>query len=364
MSILERYSPLTTFRRWWLLKSFRYVSGEYHERAEWELKEHLIRAADAIEQDQRTKAREIWQIVHTKFIDLLPDSPLALPVLLKLELFDDAEALMHQGLSRRPRALPFLEGLSEIAFKRRNWQEAVSRCQITRKRHPASLKSYWIAGASLVELARYDEADAVLVRGMRTLPEAVELFIEYAKVADRRNDLVEADRRWTKVVEDFGHIAGTLGRAAVLCKSGEFDKADETLSAILYRIGNELSVWAEYARVAEHRKDWTEAAARWGSVRKRFPLNPLGYLRCLEPLRQLGAIEQMHTILQEGIERAPDVPELRFEYAMLAHRAAQWDEAATRWSEFCEVFPGREDAARLRKEALDHMAAKVGTDRA
>jgi predicted Zn-dependent protease len=239
-----------------------------------------------------------------------------------------------------------------VAFKRGYHDEAVRRCKTLRNKHPASLSGYWIAAASLSELGRAAEAEVMLARGMRIAPQDVGLRLEFAKLAERRKDWTVALRRWIEVRELCGHIAGVVGSANALKELGRYDEAERLLSDAMYKVGNDPTVWLEHARIAEHKRDWEEAARRWEKLRSRFPMLPLVYVHIVRPLLELGRQADAEKVLREGIRRLPDDPTPFIELAWLAHRRGDWSEAAVRWAVVRERFPTRHEGYERGSEAM------------
>jgi predicted Zn-dependent protease len=236
---------------------------------------------------------------------------------------------------------------------------------VLRKRAPNSTKGYWIAAASLSELGKAKEAEEILVRGIQRMPEDVGLQIEYAKLAERRLDWTEALARWRVIYDTYGHRAGISGAANILTELGRYDEAESLLNGVMYKFGNEITIWVTLARVAEHRKDWEEAERRWVAIRNRFPLDSMAYLYGLRPLYTLGRVAEAEKVLLDAMERIRDDPALLTEYAWIAHRRSDWAEAAQRWAALRERFPSQrvgyeQGAVALQALGLTEEAARLG----
>jgi predicted Zn-dependent protease len=313
---------------------------------------------DILGRDNQVRATEMWTQALARFPDLAMKSPQALELLIKLRLYEDAEALFTKGLKRYPRNTHVMEALAFIAYKRGDREEALKRCKILRGKFPESLKGYWIAAVALNELDRPKEGEAMLAEGLRLMPEDITLRIQYAQLATHRRDWAEALKRWNNVYESSGHLVGAVGAANVLTETGRYDEADQLLSNVIYKAGNEIAVWIGLAYNSEHKQDWIEAAKRWDNFRRRFPRNSTGYIRGLRPLLAINAHDEADAIIRDGIERIADDPALLIEYASLAHRRKRWDEAAQRWATLRARFPQCHEGYEREADALEALGQK------
>jgi tetratricopeptide (TPR) repeat protein len=347
-----------SLERWRTMRELRAMEKRDALAHHWEFTDFIVKAQDAFERDQRMHAEEIWRRAYATFPNQAMTSAGALDLLLKLALYDEAEALLtrgqkhHRGWRSRGH---FLEGLALVAYKRGNQEEAVRRCAFLRKKSPSSLKGYWIAAAALSELGHVEKAEAVMKRGLRRMPYDVSLRIEYAKLAERRKDWGEALQRWTALAtlpNPDAHIIGVTGSAAALKELRRYDEADQMLSGVKSQAANNLAFWIEFARIPDHKQDWEEAASRWATVRKRFPLQLFGYMGEIRPLMELGKRAQAEDVLREGIDRLPNDPTPLIEYALLAHRNGEWGEAIRRWAAVRDCFPKRREGYELGADAL------------
>ncbi len=77
--------------------------------------------------------------------------------------------------------------------------------------------------------------------------------------------------------------------------------------------------------------DDDESLRSWSEIRAREPERIDAYLRPANILRDLGRFEEADTLLTEAIGRFPQAAEPLIEFAWVAHRARNWDEALARW---------------------------------
>jgi len=345
-------AALAALQRWRAMGELRSIQKQETTANRWKFRDMLLEAKDAHERGYRSRAIDIWNHAYTIFPNIAEGSGQALNLLILLKLFDEAEALLNRGRKRHPRQLYYLEGLAQVAYERRDLTEAIRRCAVLRKKHPRSIKGIWFEAASLRQLGRFDEAEKALSRGLRGNSGDLGLLIEYARIAELRKDWDGAMKRWTTIMDDHSHFAGAVGIANVLTELGRHDEADQLLSDVLPKWGGELSIWVGIVQVAENKGDWEEVARRWSTVRKRFPTDPMVYVRSLGPILKTAGRERAEEVLREGIEYIPDDPSLMIEYALLAHRGGEWTEAARRWAALRERFPRNPEGYEKGAEAL------------
>lgn len=352
--------------RWRAMRELRSFDRHQAYDSRWDFKHLIAQANEALDRDLQGRAREIWAAAYARFPDLAMLSQPALDLMLRLGLHADAEALLNRAVKRYPNSVEALEGLARLAFERRDHAEALRRTEVLRKKFPNSLKGYWIGAASLSELGRFAEAEALLARGLTFAPDDLILRVEHARLAARSEDWDRALERWTYVHETLRHAAGTIGLAATLSRLARYDEADALIAGVVHRSGNDIGIWIASAQIAEQKQDWEEASRRWGVIRSRFPLASTGYLGGLKPLEKLSRRAEAEEIIKAGIERIPDDVKLVTEYAMMAHRNGDWPDAAARWAAVRRRFPASQEAYAREADALDalHRPADAAAIRA
>lgn len=150
--------------------------------------------------------------------------------MLDLGRYDEADAMMQEGRRRYPHHAHFTRGYAQSARQRRNFQEALRRCEILRKKFPRVADGYTIAAACLTDLGHYDEAEAMIGRGVRKLPNDFDLHMQHARNATQRREWPEALQRWEVVRSRFeGQFLGPLGAAQCLRELGRYPEAEKIL---------------------------------------------------------------------------------------------------------------------------------------
>ena len=246
------------------------------------------------------------------------------------------------------------------AQQRRDWPEALNRWEDVRTRFPDNPSGHAGAAVALQQLGRFDEADAVLEPVLERFPKQDLIAVEYARVAHRRSDWLEALRRWREVVGRFPNSAdGVSGVGVALQLLGQLDEADSLLAAALKRFPAQHVIAIEYARVSHRRRDWPEALARWKLVMARFPDNAEGISGAVVALQHLNRYDELEEILTAAVNRFPTNASLAREYAAVAQQRRDWSEALRRWKVAQMQFPGDQTISDGLGSAIFH--AKMAT---
>ena len=108
---------------------------------------------------------------------------------------------------------------------------------------------------------------------------------------------------------------GYTGVAMIQRELRWFGEAEATLAAAVERFPAEPEPYIDYARVAEARGDWPEAALRWELVRESFPDRAAGYVGGAGALRELGRADEAEALTAEAAERFSTDATAAAEYA-------------------------------------------------
>ncbi len=220
------------------------------------------------------------------------------------------------------------------------WSDALALWGTDKACSPDVPEGYAGVGVALQFLNRTDEADTMLLEAVRRFPQAVNIAVEYARVAHRSGDWDAALHRWVRVVANFPNNAdGFAGTGIALQMLGRPDDADAFLKSACERLPQSPSVAIEYARVPHRCGEWPEAAQRWESVVGSFPDNPEGYSGYGVALQQLGRNTDAEDLLRRAVERFPSTQQLAIEYARVAEQRNDWPEAQRRWNLAMSCFP-------------------------
>ena len=157
-------------------------------------------------------ALRFWQEALVRYPRFAKKSPDALEILLGLQRFDEAEALMLEGQEREPRDPFYAEGYALVAERRGDTKEAIQRWNRVRKKFPGYWMGYVHGGRCLRRAGQLEAAEALNKKAIRLFPKDVRTWLESALIAEHRRDWPEAIRRWEVVCERFRHNRGRSRR--------------------------------------------------------------------------------------------------------------------------------------------------------
>jgi len=257
----------------------------------------------------------------------------------------EAAVLLDAAQFRFPNHAPFAVEAARTAQQQGATEDALRRWQAVRDRFPGSAAGVTDGAAALREAGRDAEAEALLAAAIPRFAADPGPAIDYAWLAQARQDWPEALRRWTAVRERFpAQPQGYSGAAIAHRNAGEFDRADALLREALERFPDVAWLTFEHGWVAHIRRDWPEAASRWETVRAHAPEVLVGYTAGAVALREQGRMAEAEALLCDAAERFPDEPQVVVEQAWLAQARRDWAEAARCWDAVRAWLPEEEVA--------------------
>jgi tetratricopeptide (TPR) repeat protein len=198
---------------------------------------------------------------------------------------------------------------------------------------PETLATGYIEEARrLRELDRLVEAETVLMEALRRFSGIPDLYFDYARISEARQNALEAAARWDAARIRFPERwLCYVGEALAFCHLGRLDEAEALLCDAMDRFPDEPQPVLDHARVALLRRDWKEAAARWQKARSRFPERSITCLGEAWALRELGHLDEAEALLREAIDKFPGEAQLVVDYARVSEARGDWPEATCRW---------------------------------
>jgi tetratricopeptide (TPR) repeat protein len=325
--------------------------------------DQIALANGAYEQGAPEQALAIWVKMRARFPDLTVTSEKGLNLLLDLGCYNEAEALLKDGLERFPGNAAFLGvGSARVAYRRGDLEVAIRRCEILRRKFPRVTEGYTVAATCLSDLGHQDEAEAMIRSGVSKCQYDADMLVRYAQHAARRCDWPEALLRWQRVIRQFQVVPGWLGAAQCLKEMGRFPEAENILTGACEHFHMNPWPFAESASLATTKGDFDEAVQRWESLLRQFPGFGFAYPKAAEALVKVGREAEADELLRVGITRSPEDLAINLEYARNAHRRADWAAASERWALVRDRFPDCAEALE-QESALRHQQTKLAIGR-
>ncbi len=317
------------------------------------VKDELTIAAAAANRGDYAIAAKIWGDLVVGCERETVVSPLALDVLVGLKRFDEAEALMRQGLKDHPGQIHYLKGLVRIAQQRQDWEELIKCSATLRKRSPGDPDGYLIPAAVLQSLHRLDEAEHLTYLATKHAGHHVLSFSTHAEVAFQRGDWDEALKRFREVVDRFDHSLGRFGMARTLAKLNRDAEAEVLLLTLAEKVPNDASIAIELARLAEARGEIDVAVERWSYIGGRYANQFVPCMLAAEALQKFGAMDKSERILRFTVESFRGEHRPLCSLATLLSNQRKYAEAAEVWATLRESFPDKEEGFTKGAETLE-----------
>jgi tetratricopeptide (TPR) repeat protein len=288
---------------------------------------------------------------------LLPDavlrSPESLDILFALKRYDEAETLARRRLKLLPGDRFSLMCLAKVAEARGDLAEGMRRWKVVRRRVKDTVEGYIGVARCLVGLGLLDEAEAELNRAVFYDPVSHGALVARAFLSDRRKDWPRSIERWKHIAEFFkdGPAFGCAAKAMV--ELGQIDEAEAYLDEPSRIYTNSIDIALTRSHVAERRGDATAACSRWEAVRSLDPFFHPGYYEGARCLSETNRHAEADAVMATAVAKFPDQAWPLRDYAMLAHKRQDWNEAAARWSVLRERFPEEAEGRTWGAQALE-----------
>ncbi len=191
------------------------------------------------------------------------------------------------------------------------------------------------------EAGQADQSRALLTAAAQRFPDSAILRHDLARLAEADRNWAEAERCW----RDFAALSPTVWWGAtqiahMLRHQGRIDSADVLLAEARDQFPNVAAVFFEHARLAETRRDWPEAGARWTAITEQFPQAWEGLAGQARVYREQGQPDKARTLLIAATERFPATTGPLHELARLAESLRNWPAAERWWRVAIALDPG------------------------
>jgi tetratricopeptide (TPR) repeat protein len=293
-----------------------------------------------------------WERARALMPNAVLKSPDSLDVLLSLERFDEADALMRERGQRIRGDRSHFTALAEIAERRGDLEEALRRWIVARDRVSGTINGYHGCARCLLALGRLDEAEAQYDAALRRGSHNRDANIGRAMISDRRKEWGESARRWKHVVDTFQWPPASTHYANALAELGRIDEAEALLKEQSSIYPGDLDIALTRSQLAQRSGDLAAATERWRTVRAIRPDFGPGYYEGARRLFEAGRHAEADDVIRIAIERFPRDSWPLLHYALLAHDRGDWIEAVDRWDALRRRFPEEERGFTMGAAAL------------
>jgi predicted Zn-dependent protease len=286
------------------------------------------------------EAQRRWALLRARF----PAEPHALwqegVALREAGALDDAAALWQKGSARFPRDTSFTHELARLAESRADWPAAECWWRAFLGIEPELWWAHTGLGNALSQQDRIEDAEDVLQAAQGRLPTEAAILLALARLAERRRDWPEAERRFARLAEHFPDaVDGLWGSAAALREQGRLDEAERQLREGAARHPRHGGFVHDMARLAETRGDWAAAEHHWRNFLALEPHFWWAHTSLAAALLMQHRAEDAEVVLRDARDALPDEIGVVIELAHLIERGAHWAEALELWTAVRERTP-------------------------
>jgi tetratricopeptide (TPR) repeat protein len=195
-----------------------------------------------------------------------------------------------------------------------------------RARHPRQAKEPRSTLQLLIDLKRFDEAEALAAE--RRKRHAHQAYDEdYAYVAHERGDYEEAARRWKAIRKKYVSWRAYSSGANTLMANRRADEAAKLLAEGINRFPEQIELRIESARLAMGAGDMEEGLRQCQAIREKYG-HVVGYEGAAHCLRKLERYEEELEVLEAAVPLYPTDAGLRA--SLMIARKRQVDVVPTR----------------------------------
>lgn len=183
----------------------------------------------------------------------------------------------------------------------------------------------------------------------------VESGLAVAAEALQADGPAAAMRTWAALADQFPSDPRIFRQAiATLASQCAWAETEWVANAAAAAFPHDMAFAAQWAEIAQKRRDWGEALRRWAEVRARFPRHAAGFIGTASTLREMGQREEAEALLERAMGLFPQEPRPPIDWAVIALDHRDYAEALFRFERVRRTHPtevvGYTGAARAFRE--------------
>lgn len=232
---------------------------------------------------------------------------------------------------------------AEISMRENNFEEALNRWEVVRKKFPHHESGYARAALACMELRDFTQAELFCKLGMEKVPCSADPFRYYAEVSMRQRNFKEALDRYAVVREKFPRAGSGYVRSAVACMAlKDFIQAENFCKQAIEKSLDSEPLFRTYAEISMKQRHFKEALNRYSLVREKFPECASGYEGSVFACMELHDFAQAEIFCEQGIEKISHSLQLLIARAENFMRQRSFKTALEHWAIVREKFPEQE----------------------
>ncbi|ABG51494.1 Tetratricopeptide TPR_2 [Trichodesmium erythraeum IMS101] len=261
--------------------------------------------------------------------------------LINLSRFDEAEAVFQQLKEKYPNRPHGYERYAALTQSLGDWELALKRWSEAVFKFPENIDFQVQKGNALINLSRFDEAEAVFQQLKEKYPNRPHGYERYAALTQSLGDWELALKRWSEAVFKFPeNIDFQVQKANALINLSRFDEAEAVFQQLIEKYPNQPDGYERCAALTQSLGDWELALERWENAIAKFPGHFNFYLQKGDVLANLFRYEEAEIWWEKVIALYPARHEGLYKSAALARLLGNREFAWQRFEQAIEKFPG------------------------
>ena len=261
--------------------------------------------------------------------------------LINLSRFDEAELVFQQLIEKYPNQPKGYESYGKLIHSLGDWELGLKLWSEAVVKFPENIGFQVQKGNILINLSRFDEAEAVFQQLIEKYPNQPDGYERCAALTQSLGDWELALKRWSEVVVQFPENIGfQVQKANALINLSQFDEAEAVFQQLIEKYPNQPDGYDGYGRVTHSLADWELALERWENAIAKFPGHFNFYLQKGDVLANLFRYEEAETWWEKVIALYPARHEGLSKSAALARLLGNREFAWQRFEQAIEKFPG------------------------
>ncbi|MDY7002946.1 MAG: tetratricopeptide repeat protein [Cyanobacteriota bacterium] len=281
-----------------------------------------------------------WSEAIAKFPDNIDFQVQKGNILINLSRFDEAEAVFQQLIEKYPDRPHGYERYAALTHSLGDWELALKRWSEAVVKFPKNIGFQVQKGNILINLSRFNEAEAVFQQLIEKYPDMPHGYERYAALTHSLGDWELALKRWSEAILKFPDNMGfQVHKGNALINLSRFNEAEAVFQQLIEEYPNQPRGYEGYARVAQSFADWELARERWENAISHLPDDINFRFQKGNVLIKLSRFDEAETVFQEIIEQYPQHYCGYDGYGRVADSLADWELALERWENAIAKLP-------------------------
>jgi len=288
-----------------------------------------------------------WQEAITKFPENIGFQVAKGNALINLCQFDEAEAVFQRLIEKYPNQPQGYDGYARIAHALKNWKLALKRWENAIAKLPHYFDFYLSKGNVLVNLLRYQEAEALFEEIIAKYPNRHEGLFYSGILHRRQGNRESALQKFEQVIKNHPHNIFAYYEAAIELKDMKrFAEAEERFQQVLEKNQNYLPALFQGGILASQQGNRELALQRFERIIQYHPQRRIdAYILTITELKRLGRFDEAEEKSKQlSIICSKIAPQTLFANAIFVRKQGNRELALQLFEQITQINPQYIDA--------------------